>query len=406
MGEVIEMKQAIEIKENIYWVGVHDFNCRHFHGELFPINEGTTYNSYLILDEKITLIDTVEEEFFDIMMERIHSVIGDRKIDNVIVQHAEPDHSGGFMKFMEVYPDAQPYASNAGIQIMLKQYFKKHDFLKVKSADVVCTGKWSLTFVEMPMIHWPDNLLTYIKEKNIMFSNDAFGQHIVSYDLFDDAHGVVKCIDKTKDYYANIVMPYGLQVTTKLKELQELDLHIDMIAPAHGVIWRSYIPELFAAYSDFATFKAKDKAVIVYESVWKHTQLMAETLAEGMGKNGICVKLYKCSITSPAIIQKEILDAKAIFVGSGNYNNAMASSIAGFLEKLITCKVKNKKGLGFGSYGWANLVTKDINNRLTKAGLTLINDQVISNNYAPTKADLDILMELGKQAAEEIKAME
>lgn len=399
------MKQAIQMKENMYWVGVHDFNCRHFHGDLFPIAEGTTYNSYLIVDEQVTLIDTVEEEFYDTMMERIRSVIGERTIDNVIVQHAEPDHSGGFLKFMKDYPNARPYASNAGVGIMLKQYFKSYDFQRVKTSDTLSTGRYTLTFVEMPMIHWPDNMLTYVAEQKIVFSNDAFGQHIASYDIFDDAHGAAKCIDRAKDYYANIVMPYGMQVANKLKQIQDMNLDIDMIAPAHGIIWRSYLPELFQAYEDFATFKAVDKAVIVYESVWKHTQMMAEALAEGMGRNGICVKIFKCSMTSPAIIQKELLDAKAVLVGSGNYNNAMAGSIAAFLEKLITCKVKNKKGLGFGSYGWANLVTKEINARLGKAGITLLNDEVVSQNYTPSEADLDALMELGKQIAEEIKAM-
>lgn len=403
--EVKEMKQAIQIKNNMYWVGVHDFNCRHFHGDLFPISEGTTYNAYLIVDKEITLIDTVEEEFMDVMMERIRSVIQDRPIDNIIVQHAEPDHSGGFLKFMELYPNAKPYASNASVNIMLKQYFKEYNYQKVKTGDTICTGDYTLTFVEMPMIHWPDNMLTYVQEEKIVFSNDAFGQHIASYDIFDDAHGVNKCIDKAKDYYANIVMPYGMQVANKLKQIQDMKLDIDMIAPAHGIIWRTYIPELLDAYMGFATFRSVDKAIIVYESVWKHTQMMAEALAEGLGRNGICVKIFKCSMTSPAIIQKELLDAKAILVGSGNYNNAMAGSIAGFLEKLTTCKVKNKKGLGFGSYGWANLITKEINSRLEKAGIAPLSDAVVSQNYTPSEEDLDSLMELGKQLAEEIKKM-
>ncbi|MEG0470265.1 MAG: FprA family A-type flavoprotein, partial [Longicatena sp.] len=289
------MRKAIQIKENMYWVGVHDFNCRHFHGDLFPISEGTSYNAYLIVDEEITLIDTVEEEFFDVMMERVRSVIQDKPIDNVIVQHAEPDHSGGFMKLMEVYPKAKPYASNAGVGIMLKQYFKDYNYHKVKSGDTLCTGKNTLTFVEMPMIHWPDNMLTYVKEQKIAFSNDAFGQHIASFDIFDDAHGVSKCIDKAKDYYANIVMPYGTQVAGKLKQIQDMGIEIDMIAPAHGIIWRTYVKELMEAYQGFATFQSVDKAVIVYESVWKHTQMMAEALAEGLGRNGVCVKVFKCS---------------------------------------------------------------------------------------------------------------
>lgn len=399
------MKKAIKIKDNMYWVGVHDFNCRHFHGDLFPIQEGTTYNAYLIVDEEITLIDTVEEEFFDIMMERIRSVIGDKAIQNVIVQHAEPDHSGGFEKLIAEYPDIHPYASNAGVSIMLKQYFKDYNYRKVKTGDTLCTGVNTLTFIEMPMIHWPDNMLTYVQEQKIAFSNDAFGQHIASYDIFDDAHGAYKCIDRAKDYYANIVMPYGAQVASKLKQIADMGMDIDMIAPAHGIIWRTYIKELLEAYQEFATFAQKDKVVIVYESVWKHTQMMAEALAEGIGCNGVCVKIFKCSMTSPAIILKELLDAKALLIGSGNYNNTMAPSIAAFLEKLKSCKVKHKKALGFGSYGWFNGITKEINTRLSEAGLPLLQEDIISQNYTPTEADLDALMELGATLAEEIKAM-
>lgn len=397
------MREAIQIKDNMYWVGVHDFNCRHFHGDLFPIDEGTSYNAYLIVDEEITLIDTVEEEFFDVMMERIHSIIGDKAIHNVIVQHAEPDHSGGFEKFMEIYPNAKPYTSNAGVNIMLKQYFKDYNYHKVKTGDTLCTGKNTLTFVEMPMIHWPDNMLTYVAQQKIAFSNDAFGQHIASFDIFDDAHGVAKCIDKAKDYYANIVMPYGTQVATKLKAIQDMGLEIDMIAPAHGIIWRTYIKELLEAYVEFATFKSSDKAVIVYESVWKHTQMMAEALAEGMGRNGVCVKTFKCSLTSPSIIMKELLDAKVVLIGSGNYNNVMASSIAGFLERLTSCKVKGKKGLCFGSYGWFNGIIKQMNERLIAAGIPLLNDDVLAQNYTPSEEDLDHLVEVGKRIAEEIK---
>lgn len=399
------MKQAIQIKENMYWVGVHDFNSRQFHGELFPIREGTTYNAYLIVDEQITLIDTVEEEFMDIMMERIQSVIGERAIDNVIVQHAEPDHSGGFLKFMELYPNANAYASNAGATAMLKQYFKNVPYKKVRTNDTLCTGKYTLTFVEMAMIHWPDNMLTYVQENGIIFSNDAFGQHIASYNIFDDGHTLETCLDQAKEYYANIVMPYGMQVANKLKQLRDMNLSFDMIAPSHGIIWRTYIPQLLEAYEGFATFKQTNKAVIVYESVWKHTQMMAEALAEGLGQGGINVKVYKHSVTSSSLIMKEILDAKAILVGSGNYNNTIAPGLASFLEKLTSCKVKGKKSLGFGSYGWGDVVTKALNVRLEKAGLPLIKEEILSQHYTPSTQDLDALIALGKQLSEELKTM-
>lgn len=397
------MKQAIQIKEHMYWVGVHDYNLRHFHGDLFPIEDGTTYNAYLIVDKEITLIDTVEEEFMDIMLERIRSVIGDREIDNVIVQHAEPDHSGGFMHFMNVYPKAHAYASNAGVAIMLKQYFRDYDYRKVKTLDKLCTGNYTLTFIEMPMIHWPDNMMTYIEEEKILFSNDAFGQHIASYDMYDEAHGLEKCLDKAKDYYANIVMPYGDRVLIKLQDIKKLDIDIDTIAPAHGIIWKAYIKEILQAYEAYATFQSKDKAVIIYESVWKHTQMMAEALAEGMGRNGICVKIYKYSNTSSSLIMKEILDAKAILIGSGCYNNAMSPIIAGFLEKIRTSNIKHKIGIGFGSYGWYGNVTKTINEKLSDSGLEIPEMDVLSQSYTPTSDDLDHLTEIGKQLAGIIK---
>lgn len=393
------MKQAIKITDQIYWVGVHDFNCRHFHGHMFPIAEGTSYNAYLIVDQQITVIDTVEAEFMDIMLERIRSVIGDQAVNNIIIQHGEPDHSGGFLRFMQEYPHAQPYASQAGIQSMMKQYFREYPYQRVKTGDTLSIGTRQLTFIEMPLIHWPDNMMTYVSEDEILFSNDAFGQHIASYDMYDDAHGLTRCLEQAKEYYANIVMPYGDRVEKKLNELAALNLPIAMIAPAHGIIWRSYIKECLAAYREFATYQAKAKVVIVYESIWHHTQAMAEAIAEGIGRSGVCVKVYKESQTSSAIIMKELLDAKAVLVGSGCYNNDMASNIAGFLRRLTTCHMKGKIGLGFSSYGWYRNTTATINQLLQEAGIALIDEPLILQNYTPSTSDLEQLTALGERIA-------
>ncbi len=400
------MKKAIQIKDQIYWVGVQDFNLRHFHGSLYPIEEGTTYNAYLIVDEQVTLIDTVEEEFTPVLLERIRSVIGDRPVDNIIVQHAEPDHSGGFEKVMQAYPNAVPYASNAGVQIMMKQYFHDYHYKKVKTGDTLSTGVNTLTFVEMPLIHWPDNMLTYVDQAKIVFSNDAFGQHIAGYELFDEAYALNFCLDKAKEYYANIVMPYGMQVANKLKALKDMNLDIDMIAPAHGIIWKQYINAIWNAYEGFASFRSEAKAVIVYDSVWHHTQMMAEALAEGLGQNGVKVKVYKYSETMSCIIMKELLDAKAIFVGSGCYNNTMSSEIAGFLDRLISCKVKGKVGLGFGSWGWFNQVPGRINDKLKEAGITLLQEgAAITQNYTPSDSDLSVIEAKAAEMAETIKSL-
>ena len=291
----------------------------------------------------------------------------------------EPDHSGGFscQRHAPLIRRPQVYASNAGANNMMKQYFKEVEYNRVKTKDTLSTGKHQFTFVEMPLIHWPDNMLTYDAEAKIVFSNDAFGQHIVSFKLFDEAHDLSFCLDKAKEYYANIVMPYGAQVSAKLRQIQEMNLEIEMIAPAHGIIWKSYIPQLLEAYEGFASFRSTDKAVIVYESVWSHTRQMAEALAEGMGEAGMEVKVYQHSVTDSSIIMKEILDASVVLVGSGCYNNAMSPEIAGFIDKLASCKIKGKKALGFGAYGWFGNTVKTINERLQDAGFALASDAVL-----------------------------
>ncbi|MEG0423159.1 MAG: flavodoxin domain-containing protein [Erysipelotrichaceae bacterium] len=398
------MKKAIQLSANVYWVGAHDFDLRHFHGSMFPIEEGTSYNAYLIVDEQITLIDTVEIDFIDDMMERIQSVIKDRLIDHIIVQHAEPDHSSGFLAFMQKYPNAIPHASISGMRLMMQQYFKDFSFHPLKTGGSLCTGHYTFKFLEMPLIHWPDNMLTYLEEEKIVFSSDAFGQHIASYDMFDDAHPLTKCLDKAKDYYANIVMPYGDRVLLKLKEIADMNIEIAMIAPAHGIIWRSHVTDILNAYQGFASFQSDNKAIILYESVWNNTKHMAEAIGEGLGEHGICVKLFKISETSPALIMKELLDSKAIFVGSGCYNNALSIEVIALLEKLAINKPKHKIGLGFGSYGWFKNSSNEINVRLQKAGITLI-DEAISQCCSLSSDDFDHLVELGSEYAEKIKAL-
>lgn len=395
------MKKAIQIKENVYWVGVRDLNVRFFHGELYPVEEGATYNAYLVVDDEVTLFDTVEEEFTDECLERIESVLGDRPIDHIVVQHAEPDHSGGFKKIYAKYPNAKVYASKSGVRHMHAQYFGDVPFNEIKTGDTLSTGKYSFVFVEMALIHWPDNMLTYSPELKIAFSNDAFGQHIVNYKLTDEGLDKHYCLEQAKEYFANIVMPYTMQVANKLKQIMAMNLDIEMIAPAHGIIWKDYIADILEAYQGFATMAQSNKVVIVYESVWKHTQQIAESLAEGFAAGGMDVKVYKLSITRSSIVYREIMDAKLVCVGTGTYNNAMAPSVAAFLERMKSNKVKNKKGLAFGAYGWFGNVAKQINDKLVEAGFESIHD-ALSQNYTPSTEQLDSYYEIAKQIAENL----
>lgn len=395
------MKQAVQIKENVYWVGVRDLNNRHFHGELYPIEEGTTYNAYLIVDDQVTLIDTVEAEFADECIERIVSVLGDRPIDNIILQHAEPDHSGAFVKIYAKYPNAKVYASQGGVRNMKAQYFGDVPIQVLKTDDTMSTGKYTLTFVEMQMIHWPDNMLTYSQELKVVFSNDAFGQHIVNYQMTDENLDRWYCIEQAKEYFANIVLSYTAQVKAKLNLILSKNWEIEYIMPAHGIIWKQYIPDILAAYQKFANLENKNKVLIVYQSVWNHTQQIAESMAEGFAAGGMEVKIYKLSETKSSIVFREAMDSKLICLGSGTYNNDMSYSVAAFLEHLRAAKLKGKKGLTFGAYGWFPKVPSILDEKMAEAGLEMVQN-AIGQSFSPNQEQLDNYYETAKEIAKNL----
>jgi anaerobic nitric oxide reductase flavorubredoxin len=395
------MKQAVQIKENVYWVGVRDLNNRHFHGELYPIEEGTTYNAYLIVDDQVTLIDTVEAEFADECIERIVSVLGDRPIDNIILQHAEPDHSGAFVKIYTKYPNAKVYASQGGVRNMKAQYFGDVPIQVLKTDDTMSTGKYTLTFVEMQMIHWPDNMLTYSPELKVVFSNDAFGQHIVNYQMTDENLDRWYCIEQAKEYFANIVLSYTAQVKAKLNLILSKNWEIEYIMPAHGIIWKQYIPDILAAYQKFANLENKNKVLIVYQSVWNHTQQIAESMAEGFAAGGMEVKIYKLSETKSSIVFREAMDSKLICLGSGTYNNDMSYSVAAFLEHLRAAKLKGKKGLTFGAYGWFPKVPSILDEKMAEAGLEMVQN-AIGQSFSPNQEQLDNYYETAKEIAKNL----
>ena len=392
------MKKARQIANNVYWVGARDYNCRHFHGELYPVEEGVTYNAYLVMDDQITLFDTVEEEFSAESLERIQSVLDGKPIDNIILQHAEPDHSGALIEMKKIYPDANVYSSPGGIRNIQAQFDIDFDIQPLKTGDTLNTGKYNFTFMEMQMIHWPDNMLTYSPELKIVFSNDAFGQHIVNFQLTDQGYSKDYCMTMAKEYFANIVIPYIPQVQGKLQAILDMNLDIEMIAPSHGIIWKDYVQDIIATYQDIAQVKQKDKVVIVFESVWNHTQEMAEALAEGFADAGKEVKLYKLSNTESSILFREIMDAKLVCVGSGTYNNELSYGVAGFIQHLKSSRPKNKKGLAFGAYGWFPKVAGMVHAKCEEAGLEMVND-AIAQNFQPNENELESYYNLAQEIA-------
>lgn len=376
--------KAIEMKKGIYWVGGIDWDLRNFHGYL--TQRGSTYNSYLIIDEKVVLIDAVKHYLHEELMERVASIIDPSKIDIVISQHVEMDHSGSIPKLMEFLPKNTPiYTSMMGEKGLKAHYGEGWNFIVAKPGDEISIGKKTLHFVPVPMVHWPDNMMTYLKEDKILFSNDAFGQHLASTERFDDEYPFDITMHEAKKYYANIVFPFDTQTQNALKAADDID--IEMIAPSHGLIWRKNVPAIVKEYHKWAHNESREKAVIVFDTMWHSTEMIANALKSELENKNIDVRF--CSLQSNHIsdIMTEILDAKYIFVGSPTLNNQMMPTVASFLTYMKGLKPRKRIAMAFGSYGWGGQSVGYVENELKETGLELLPQ--IRINYIPNKEALE-----------------
>lgn len=388
---MIKLKN-IKIKPDIYWVGAIDWDIRNFHG--YSTNRGTTYNAYLIIDKKITLIDTVKHYLFDEMLSRIEEIINPSKIDYIVSNHVEMDHSGSIPKILEFTKNAKIITSTRGEKGLLRHYKKKLNLQVAKSGDTLNIGKRTLHFVHTPMVHWPDSMVTYIPYNKLLLPNDAFGQHIASSERFDDEMdwGILR--EEAAKYYANIVMPYGDQVIKALDTLSKLD--IDMIAPSHGIIWRKYIPKILEEYKKWANYESNKQATIIYDSMWGSTEKMAEKLAEGINEADIPVKMRNLKTCHISDIMTDVQDSKLILIGSPTLNNGVMPSVGGFLTYLKGLKPRNRIGFVFGSYGWGGQAVGEIENTLKELKWSLPFNGV-KINYVPDEEELDKLKNIGKK---------
>lgn len=340
--------KPIEIKKGIYWVGGIDWDLRNFHGYL--TQRGSTYNAYLIVDEKITLVDSVKYYLCAEMLERISHLIDPAKIDYIISNHVEMDHSGSIPMIKEVAKHAVVITSPKG-EAGLKAHFKHEmDFKVVKSGDTLNIGKRTLHFVLTPMVHWPDNMVTYIADDNVLLSNDAFGQHVASSERFDDEYPLNIIIEEAQKYYANIVLPYSAQVQKALQAVGGLE--IDVIAPSHGIIWRSHIPTILAHYQKWSANLTDEKALIVYDTMWGSTKKIASAIQNAFEDRGIQTRMLNLQFNHISDIMTEAMTAKYICVGSPTLNNGMLPTMGAFLTYFKGLAPKNRTGLAFGSYGW------------------------------------------------------
>jgi flavorubredoxin len=378
--------KAVKIRDNIYWVGGIDWHLRNFHGYLTP--RGSTYNAYLILDEKITLIDTVKHYLVDEMLERISSVIDPAKIDVVVSNHVEMDHSGGLPRIMDIAPNATLVCSPQG-EKGLKEHYRpaNWNFNVVKSGDTFNIGKRNLSYVLTPMIHWPDNMVSYCPEEKILFSNDSFGQHIATAERFDDEVPLDISIEEAQKYYGNIVLSYNAQVIKALEAVSTLD--IEIIAPSHGLVWRSHIPQILEKYTQWANNRTDNKALIIYDTMWESTAKVAQAMRNGFENSGIKVKMFSLKASHMSDIMTDVVDAKYICVGSPTMNSNLLPTVSGFMTYLRALSPKKRTGIAFGSYGWGGQSIDQITEGLSECGFETL-DQ-IKVKYIPDQATLDAI---------------
>jgi flavorubredoxin len=386
--------KAVKIKDNIYWVGGVDWDLRNFHGYL--TQRGSTYNAYLVIDEKVTLIDTVKYYLCDEMLERIRSVIDPSKIDIVISNHVEMDHSGSLPDIARIAPKAVIYTSPNGLKGLSEHYRTGLNMKAVASGETLNTGKYNFSFVLTPMVHWPDNMITYLPEERILFSNDAFGQHIASSERFDDEYPLDIILFEARKYYANIVLPYGEQVKKALTAAGGLD--IATIAPSHGIMWRKHIPDIIKSYGEWSNNTTSDKALIIYDTMWNSTKKIAFAISRAFENRGIRAQLMSLQTNHISDIMTEIIDARYICVGSPTLNNNMLPTVAAFLTYLKGLSPKKRTGLAFGSYGWGGQSVGQVEENLASCGFTML--ESIKVKYIPDDTTLaGITDKLGKELA-------
>lgn len=396
---------VVELKENVYWVGVVDWNIKHFHGHEYSTHRGTTYNSYLILDEKVALVDTVWGPYSQDLIDNIETVIDIKKIDYVVANHAETDHSGGLPELMKYIPDATVIVSEKGHESVFKHYHKRWNFKVVKTGDTVSLGKNSLVFVAAPMLHWPDSMFTYLTGKNILMPNDAFGQHYASSGRFNDEVDETEVYQEAIKYYANILTPFSDLVTRKIDEFKKLNIPVDIIAPSHGIIWRKDPLQIVEKYSEWASGKNEGSVVIIYDTMWNATEKMALAIAQGLREEGVKFKLFNMAVCDRNDVLAEVFKARGILIGSPTLNNGLLPTIKPILEDLKGLKFKNKVGAAFGSYGWSGENIKLIEENLEKAKIKILQEG-IKFKWQPVKEELKRCVEFGRIFAKGLKSCE
>jgi flavorubredoxin len=397
----VKSLNPIAIKDNLYWVGAVDWDVRDFHG--YSTNRGTTYNAFLIIDEKVTLVDTVKRSLKDDFLSRIKEIIDPEKIDYIVVNHVEMDHSGSLPEMVELIKPEKIICSKMGQQALL-QHFHVNDwpYQVVNSGDEISLGKRTLSFLETRMLHWPDSMFSYVKEDKLLFSSDAFGQHLATSERFDDEVDQAILLEELTKYYANILTLYSPNVKKLLAKVAEIGLQIDMIAPDHGVIWRANPGMAINSYAKWCNNQGDGNALIIYDTMWHSTEIMAKEIATGLQDEGISYKLMNLRYDHRSDVMRDVLNASALILGCPTLNNGLLPRMAGFLMYMRGLRPTNKIGAAFGSYGWSGEAVKLLNEAMSEMKLDII-DEGYRVKYVPEESHRSHCVELGRKIGRALK---
>lgn len=393
--------KPVEIKKGIYWVGAVDWNAASFHGHTYTTKRGTTYNAYLIVDDKITLVDGVYGPFANEMIDKIRQIVPPEKIDYVVVNHIEPDHSSGIPAIMKLCPKAKLYGTQKAKEGLYRHYYQNWDFQVVRTGETLKLGKMTLSFIEAAMIHWPDSMFTYCAEEELLFSNDAFGQHYATSERYDDQTDQCALMDEALKYYANILWPFSSIISRKIEEIQKMNLSIKTIATSHGIIWRKDPMKIVGLYRTWANNQTVPKAVIVYETMWGATEIMAKHIREGLSDSGVEAHLFDVARIDKTDLIAAMFGAKGYIIGSSTHDNDMLPTMAGFMEFLKGLKPKNRIASAFGSYGWSGGAVKQIEGVLKEAGIEVVGPSM-SVKYVPDEGEIKGCYDFGVNFAKKI----
>lgn len=395
---------SFKIRDGITWVGKIDWELRKFHGEEYSTHRGSSYNAFLLQDEKTVLIDTVWMPFAKEFVDNLRKTVDLNKIDAIVINHGEVDHSGALPELMKYIPDTPIYCTANAVKSLKGQYHKDWNFKTVKTGDKLSLGSKELIFIEAPMLHWPDSMFSYLTGENILFSTDAFGQHYASEMMYNDLVDQAELYQEFIKYYANILTPFSKMVDRKIKEVVGLNLSVEMICPAHGILWRDNPLQAVTKYAEWALDYQENQITVIYDTMWNGTRRMAEAIAKGLKEADpeVVVKVFNSGKSDKNDIITEVFKSKAIIVGSPTVNKGVLSSIAGIMEEIKGMAFKNKKAAAFGTYGWSGESPKVITEMLKDGGFAVV-DEGLKELWYPGDQAIDNCVSFGSKFISAIK---